>query len=66
VLEGQGLTSRAFDLLAETMPLDVLSAKLADLKTRIDTNVAAMSAHADFIARYAPGAVEAPRKAAAQ
>lgn len=66
VLEGQGIAPRAYDRLAEAMPLDVLGAKLADLNTRIDTNVAAMSSHADFIARYAPGAVEAPRKAAAQ
>ena len=66
VLEGQGLTPRAYDRLAETMPLDVLASKLADLKTRIDTNVAAMSSHADFIARYAPGAEVAPLKAVGQ
>ncbi|UAL10122.1 tryptophan halogenase family protein [Caulobacter segnis] len=67
VLEGQGLTPRAYDRLAEAVPLDVLGAKLADLKTRIDTNVAAMSSHADFIARYAPGGVGAPMaKAVAQ
>jgi len=66
VLEGQGLTPRAYDRLAEAMPLDVLGAKLADLKTRIDSNVAAMSSHADFIARYAPGAEAAPLKAVAR
>jgi tryptophan halogenase len=52
VLEGQGGMPRAHDRLAKAMPLDVLGAKLADLKARIDTNVAAMSAHADFVAGY--------------
>ncbi|WP_165190358.1 tryptophan halogenase family protein [Caulobacter soli] len=55
VLEGQGLTPRAHDRLAESLPLDGLEAKLRDLKTRIDGNVATMTAHADFLARYAPG-----------
>jgi tryptophan 7-halogenase len=59
VLEGQGIMPRAYDRLAEAMPLDVLGAKLADLKTRIDGNVAAMSSHADFVARYCPGAADA-------
>jgi tryptophan halogenase len=66
VLEGQGITPRARDRLAETIPLEALGAKLADLKTRIDANVAAMSSHADFVARYAPGVALAPLKAVGQ
>jgi tryptophan halogenase len=55
VLEGQGLTPRANDRLAQSLPLEDLEARLADLKTRIDSNVATMTSHADFLARYAPG-----------
>jgi tryptophan halogenase len=59
VLEGQGLTPRAYDRLVESLPLDDLEARLADLKTRIDSNVATMTPHADFLARYAPGEIAA-------
>jgi tryptophan halogenase len=55
VLEGQGLAPRGYDRLAESLPLDELEAKLRDLKGRIDANVATMTSHADFLARYAPG-----------
>ncbi len=55
VLEGQGLMPRAHDRLADSLPLDELEARLADLKGRIDSNVATMTNHADFLARYAPG-----------
>jgi hypothetical protein len=41
--------------LAQSLSLDDLEAKLGDLKTRIDSNVATMTHHADFLARYAPG-----------
>jgi tryptophan halogenase len=57
VFEGQGLTPRAYDRLAESLSLDDLEARLTDLKTRIDSNVATMTPHADFLARYAPGDV---------
>ena len=55
VLEGQGLAPRGYDRLAESLPLDDLETKLRDLKGRIDGNVATMTSHADFLARYAPG-----------
>ena len=59
VLDGQGLAPRAYDRLAHGLPLDELEARLRDLKTRIDSNVATMTSHADFLARYAPGDVVA-------
>jgi tryptophan halogenase len=58
------LAPRAHDRLAESLSLDDLEAKLRDLKTRIDSNVATMTNHADFLARYAPGEGGGPVAAA--
>ena len=55
VLEGQGMTPMGYDRLAESLNLEALATKLRDLKARIDTNVATMTSHADFLMRYAPG-----------
>ncbi|MBO9558347.1 MAG: tryptophan 7-halogenase [Caulobacter sp.] len=63
VLEGQGLMPHAHDRLAESLTLDDLEARLADLKGRIDANVATMTGHAAFLARYAPGDLGGPAEA---
>jgi tryptophan halogenase len=52
VLFGQGVMPRGYNRLADRLPLPELEAKMQDLKSRIDMNVAAMSAHGDFIASY--------------
>lgn len=52
VLFGQGLMPRAYDRVADRIALDAVEAKLRELHDRIGTNAAAMSSHAEFIARY--------------
>ncbi|EJL27515.1 Tryptophan halogenase [Caulobacter sp. AP07] len=58
VLVGQGITPRGYDRLADGLDLGELETRMRDLKARIDANVQAMASHGDFIARYAPGAVD--------
>ncbi len=52
VLIGQGIEPKGYGRLADRLPLDVLEARLADLRARIDAGVAMMPAHEDFIAGY--------------
>jgi tryptophan 7-halogenase len=52
VLVGQGITPQGYDRLAEGLPLDKLDERLTDFRQRIQTNVAAMTAHGAFIADY--------------
>ena len=59
VLFGQGVVPRGYNRLADRVPLAELEAKMRDLKSRIDMNVAAMSAHGDFIAGYCSEAATA-------
>jgi tryptophan halogenase len=54
VLVGQGIEPRAYNPLAEAIPLADLEAKLADLKYRIDVNAEDMTKHGDFIRGYCP------------
>jgi tryptophan halogenase len=61
VLVGQGVNPRSYNRLADHLAPAELDAKLRDLKTRIRTNAAAMTGHADFVASYCPGT---PPKAA--
>lgn len=59
VLMGQGLMPRACDRLAECFSLKDLELKLHDLHERIESNVAAMPSHSDFVARYCAQPVHA-------
>jgi tryptophan halogenase len=52
VLIGQGIMPEGYDRLAEAFPLETLEERLAELRSRIQTNVAAMSSHHAFIADY--------------
>jgi tryptophan 7-halogenase len=52
VLFGQGLMPRAYDRLADFIPLEDLDAQLRVLHTRVATHVDDMPSHADVIARY--------------
>jgi tryptophan 7-halogenase len=52
VLFGQGLMPRAYDRLADLMPLEELGAKLHQLHAEVATHVNDMPTHADAIARY--------------
>jgi tryptophan halogenase len=52
VLVGQGVTPQGHDRLADAYALPVLEERLAEFRQRIQTNVAAMPTHADFIAEY--------------
>jgi tryptophan halogenase len=58
VLTGQGIMPEGYDRLADSFALDTLVQRLADLGNRIQTDVAAMSSHAAFIAAYC-GAADA-------
>jgi tryptophan halogenase len=61
VLFGQGLVPKNYDRLADFMPAAQLGEKLGDLRERVAAHSAAMSTHAEFIARYcaAPGVLPA-------
>jgi tryptophan halogenase len=65
VLVGQGILPRGYNRLADAIPMDELTAKLADLRSRIALNAGDMTSHADLIAGYcaatgaAPGMVSA-------
>ncbi|MBO9706820.1 MAG: tryptophan 7-halogenase [Caulobacter sp.] len=61
VLNGQGLASRAYSRLADGLPLEALERKLADLKSRIDVNVAAMASHDAFLAGYCAASILEPQ-----
>jgi tryptophan halogenase len=63
VLFGQGLTPRAYDRLADFMPLGDLDAKLRELHAHVATHADEMPSHDDFIARYC--AESAPLRKAA-
>jgi len=52
VLFGQGLMPRAYDRLADFIPLDELDAQLRVLHARVATHVDEMPSHADVIGRY--------------
>ena len=52
VLVGQGIVPEGYDRLADTFDLDMVAAKLDDFAGRIDSSVAAMPSHADFITSY--------------
>jgi tryptophan halogenase len=52
VLFGQGLTPRAYDRLADALPLDELDAKLRELHARVAAHAGDMPAHAATIASY--------------
>jgi tryptophan halogenase len=65
VLIGQGVTPRGYDRLADGLSLEDLETRMRDLQARIETNVAAMSSHAAFVARYGAGRVEAAHLASA-
>jgi tryptophan halogenase len=52
VLVGQGVTPRGHERLADVFALAALDERLAGFRQRIQTNVAAMPTHADFIAEY--------------
>ena len=55
VLFGQGLVPRAYDQLADFIPLDELDAKLRVLHSRIAAHVADMPSHAEAITFYCGG-----------
>jgi tryptophan halogenase len=58
VLVGQGIVPENYDRLADAFTLPTLDERLADFRTRIQTNVDAMPTHAAFIADYC-GAADA-------
>ena len=61
VLFGQERTPESYDPLADGFDLDLVEAQCVDFKDRIDTSVAAMPSHRDFIRGYcaAPESVAA-------
>jgi tryptophan halogenase len=61
VLFGQGLTPQGYDPLADSFDLNQVETRCADFVARIDSAVAAMPSHSDFIATYcaAPESVAA-------
>jgi tryptophan 7-halogenase len=63
VLFGQGLMPRAYDRLADFIPLDELDAKLRELHARVGAHASGMPSHADVIARYC-GEIEPLRQVA--
>jgi tryptophan halogenase len=56
VLTGQGVVPEGYDRLAEVVPIAVLDERLTEFRSRIQTNVEAMSPHDAFIARYCSAA----------
>lgn len=54
VLLGQGLAPRSYHQLARMMDAETLAGALAALKSNIDTAVARMPSHQDFLAQYCP------------
>jgi len=53
VLVGQGIVATGYDRLADAFPLSVLEERLSEFRSRIQTNVDAMTSHDAFIANYA-------------
>jgi len=60
VLEGQRVLPRAWNRLADRIPLDTLETRLNDLRARIAVNAADTPSHAAFLAAYC-GEVELER-----
>ena len=56
VLIGQGIIPEGYDRLADASTLPALEEQLTGFRTRIQTNVASMSAHGAFIATYCAAA----------
>lgn len=52
VLFGQGVMPGSYDPLAEAIDLDDLARRMRALHDCVETNVANMTAHSDFVARY--------------
>jgi tryptophan 7-halogenase len=52
VLFGQGLMPRAYDRLADFIPLEELDAKLHELHAGVGAHTASMPSHADVVARH--------------
>ncbi len=52
VLEGQGVLPRAWNPLADRIPLDQLEARLSDLRARIAANAIDTGSHAAFLAGH--------------
>jgi tryptophan halogenase len=63
VLFGQGLMPRAYDRLADIIPIDELDAKLRVLHACVAAHAGEMPLHADVIARHC-GESEVPRQVA--
>jgi tryptophan halogenase len=59
VLFGQGLEPRAYDRLADFIPLDELQAKLIELHAHVAAHAGDMPPHADVIARLSPATRQA-------
>jgi tryptophan 7-halogenase len=53
VLVGQGIAVMGYDRLADAFRLSALEERLSEFRTRIQTNVDAMTSHEAFIANYA-------------
>lgn len=51
VLLGQGVSPRAAEPLAATAPLEAVTARMAELRQRIEQQVAALPGHRDFLSR---------------
>ncbi|WP_170112587.1 tryptophan halogenase family protein [Sphingomonas fennica] len=60
VLFGQGLRPRAYNRLADHLPLEELERRMRDLRSRIAANAGLMTAQEDFIAGYCPASPPAP------
>jgi tryptophan halogenase len=60
VLEGQGVLPRAWNPLADRIPLDQLEARLNDLRARIAASATGRTSHAAFLTDYC-GEVELER-----
>jgi len=64
VLAGQGIAAMGYDRLADAFPLSTLEERLSEFRSRIQTNVDAMTSHEAFIANYAPAIETANSEAA--
>ncbi|HEY5810365.1 MAG TPA: tryptophan halogenase family protein [Povalibacter sp.] len=63
VLFGQGLMPRGYDRVADLLDRNDVDMRLHELHGRIATNVAAMSQHSDFVARYCAESTSTPTPA---
>lgn len=52
VLEGQGVLPRAYNRLADRIPLDALKVRLGDLRARIAASATGRTSHAAFLKDY--------------